>query len=367
MLQIEAIQTVMPTKSTDPKTSSNIKVVPQDLNNSTIFLQRRFNIVLCYKKSCDEDSGWIVAGWIKESLGRALAEQPVFAGRVRRQSEESGDLFVVSDDSGVRLVEGKAEMKLDDFLNLKSKGQIETELVFWEDVFQLNPRFSPLFYVQVTNFSCGGYSIGISCSLLLADPFVLTTFLNNWSNLHNEIVSKPNLPKIPLFYLPNLAKPGSSSPYSQTTPKSAAAQSIIFTIPTNILNSDNNIINYTYNDIVALCIDKAEHEVGTKMASKFSLLVKLPPEDFKVEIMSREKLSSSIIDNVDGLSCGKIWDEVIKVDEICFGLGNKPEYASCWINNSIVLDDGDDEEGFVMIIASDDLNTLGMKIVVTFP
>lgn len=145
-LRVEGIQSLIPTKPTDPRQSSRI-VVSQDLSSSAV-LQRRFHLLLCYNKASSDDSGWLVAGRIKESLGRALQEHPLFAGRMRWCQESSGaDLEIVSNDSGARLVESKAEMELAAFLE---KREAEVELVFWEDVLHHTPHFSPLFYVQVS-------------------------------------------------------------------------------------------------------------------------------------------------------------------------------------------------------------------------
>lgn len=147
-LQILAVQTVMPSKETVPR--QFLKVTLPDQNLSSI-LQQRFNIVLCYKKAFDVDSGWFVAGWIKESLGRAFLELPLFAGRLRRNEETGEDWHIVSNDSGVRLVESRVDMDMAQFLGLKDKHEVEGELVFWEDVAEHDPQFSPLFYVQVIN------------------------------------------------------------------------------------------------------------------------------------------------------------------------------------------------------------------------
>ncbi|KAG8388104.1 hypothetical protein BUALT_Bualt02G0091000 [Buddleja alternifolia] len=350
-LHIEAVQTVIPTKPTDPISSCRLQL-PLNLMSSSTVLQRRFHMVLCYNKASEEDSGWVVAGWIKESLGRALKDQPIIAGRLRRSSDE--DYFeIVSNDSGVRMVESRVEMKLIDFLGLKAKKEDEAELVFWQDVVEQNPQFSPLFYVQITNFSCGGYSIGISCSLLLVDPFVLTSFLKSWINVHKTIVSKPNLPKIPIFYVPKFGKPISSQVMGSNTGKNAA-ESVVFTISTENSNSDNNV----HKNLVAACIDEAEHEIGTKMASKFSLFLKVPSEDAKVEICSREGLLENSSTKINGLTCGRMRDE-LELDNICFNEGNKPAYVSSWINSFL------DDEGSVMIIPANDRNS-GMKVIVTF-
>ncbi|XVF52539.1 hypothetical protein PTKIN_Ptkin05aG0026500 [Pterospermum kingtungense] len=99
----------------------------------------------------DEDSGWVVASWIKETLGRALLEQPMICGRVFKLEERSddGELELVSNDSGIRLIEARTQMNLSEFLDLKHREEAEAQPVFWEDIEEHNPHLSLLFYVQV--------------------------------------------------------------------------------------------------------------------------------------------------------------------------------------------------------------------------
>ncbi|KAL2490004.1 HXXXD-type acyl-transferase family protein [Forsythia ovata] len=352
-LHIDAMQSVVPMNPTDPRESTRVLV--SGSHSSTIF-GRCFHIVLCYNKTSDEDCGWLVAGWIKESLGRALSGQPLLAGRLRRHDDKGDeDLQIVSNDSGVRLVEARIDINLSDFLDLKAKKDAETTLVYWEDIHEQNPQFFPLFYVQVTNFKCGGYSIGISSSLLLEDPFVITSFLKKWANVHKSLVSKSDVPKMPIFYLPNHRNSAGGSPsllMGSKTSKSVA-QSVVFKIPTKISNLDSHI----YYNLAAQCIDEAEHVVGTKMASKFSLFVKKPDEDIKVEICSKEGLIQKPYSSMSGFTCASSWD-LLEVDEICFNEGNKAAYVSCWINSIF-------DEGSVMIVGSDNEDTSGTKIIVT--
>ncbi|XP_047941993.1 uncharacterized protein LOC125188936 [Salvia hispanica] len=345
-VRVEAIQTVVPTKATDPRQSRRI-TVSQNVG-STALLQRRFHLLLCYNKASSGDSGWLLAGQIKESLGRALKDYPLLAGRLRWCD---ADLEIVCNDSGTRMVETKAEMALAAFVE---KREDETELVFWEDVFHHTPQFSPLFYIQVTNFTCGGYSIGISCSILLGDPFTLTTIIKKWASLHNTMFPSNEIPQIPMFYLPNHGPPPSfTSLLTGSNTTKDPAESLIFNIPTNILNSDNN----THKHLAALCVEEAERETGQKLAPNLSLLVQLPPEDDTVEVCSREGLleCSKLDHGAKGVSFTRAWDE-LELDNICFNEGNKPIYASCWINSVV-------DEGCVIIAPSTDQ---GLQIVVTF-
>lgn len=144
-LQIESVQTVSPDKVTDPLQRRQVLV--SDAVGSWIY-RRCFNILLYYKKVVEHESGWIVAGWMRESIGRALVDQPLLSGRLRRGEDGHGGLEIVSNDCGLRLIEAKIPITLSEFLDKKNKDD-EAKLVFWKDVDEQNPQFSPLFYIQV--------------------------------------------------------------------------------------------------------------------------------------------------------------------------------------------------------------------------
>lgn len=113
-------------------------------------MQKRMHIVLYYKNKSEENSGWHVGRWIKETLGNALVDHPIMAGRIRRV--ENGGLEIVANDSGVRIVEGEISLSLVEFFECKRKNnEVEGKLVSWVDV-ETNPQFSPLFYIQVKQY-----------------------------------------------------------------------------------------------------------------------------------------------------------------------------------------------------------------------
>lgn len=148
---IAGVQSVMPVEVTQHREIRSISVV--DPVGAGIF-RRTLNIVTYYKEAGDVsgERGWSVAGWIKESLGRALTEQPMLCGRLRRSKTVAEDGFeVVANDSGVRLVEAKFPASLSEFLEMvkKEKSRAEAETVFWKDIDEDEPQYSPLFYVQV--------------------------------------------------------------------------------------------------------------------------------------------------------------------------------------------------------------------------
>ncbi|MCD7469057.1 hypothetical protein HAX54_007677 [Datura stramonium] len=359
ILQIEAIQTVMPTKLTDPRSSREVLIGENP--GSCINFQKRFHMIFCYNKASETDSGWMVAGWIRESLGMALNERPLLAGRLRSKGENdtNGEFEIVPNDSGVRLIEAKMPMNLDDFLDLEEKRNVEAELVFWEDVHEQNPQYSPLLYVQVTNFKCGRYSIGISCSLFLADPFVMTSFLNRWSKIHVNMVSEADMPKIPIFFLPNLRKNRCSPTlYSSSNASNYHVNdTLIFKLPSKFLNIRDDIHK---NIILAeKCVEVAEDKIGKKLSTKLCLFVRETSEDVKVETFSREGISPFGLINT-GLISGNYWDDLGLADTIRFSEENKAVYFSCWIINP-----GNDD--LVLITPSDlsDESGSGKNVIVT--
>ncbi|KAJ8444338.1 hypothetical protein Cgig2_019896 [Carnegiea gigantea] len=323
---IEAVHSAIPTQMTDPKFSHKISVhnVDQPFDVHAI-LQTRMHVVLCYKKLCNEDSGWHVGGWMKESLGRALVENPILAGRFRRS--EDGVLEIVSNDNGVRCVEAQTSLSLEEFLEFKDKSQAEAELVYWKNVDEANPQFSPLFYVQVTNFQGGGYSVGLSYNLLLTDPLLLDDFLNKWLETHRNMAFDDEIPKMPLFYAPNFKQTTPQSTNNSTSnPNGKASKTTMFRISTNEkLNPGDEICKY----LVLSCIEEAEQKFGSQMGSNFALITKEPNGDVKVEKSSKE----DIIVSPKGLMyelCPLKWED-LKTKEIAFRSENVPVDVSHWV------------------------------------
>ena len=145
---IEAMLSVTPSRVTDPRRARQISAMKPSV--SGIF-RSRLHVVLYYKSVSEEDSGWFLAGWAMESLARALSEQqPMLAGRLKRGVDGDGELEIVSNDGGVRLVQAHIAVTLSSFLELlKENEEAEAQLVSWKDIDEQSLQFSPLFYVQV--------------------------------------------------------------------------------------------------------------------------------------------------------------------------------------------------------------------------
>ncbi|KAG4172903.1 hypothetical protein ERO13_A11G028750v2 [Gossypium hirsutum] len=256
-----------------------------------------------------EDSGWVVVGWIKESLGRALLEQPTISGRLQKRDRNDSELEII-------------QTTLSEFLDLKQMEEAEAQLIFWNDIGEHNLQFSPLFYVQMTNFQCGRYSIGISCSILLVDFFLRTEFLNTWASIHSNSVDHNNERKLPLFYLPGVNGTTDSSPnlISSSTLNKNESKTMVFKINAESENMEIEWcrkIALAYNNLHAsdpigttlACVEDAENGLGSEMGAEFCLFV-------------NESFESSSTN----------WDD-LGTNDVSFRLGNKPVHFSHWFRS----------------------------------
>ncbi|XP_020586225.1 uncharacterized protein LOC110028636 [Phalaenopsis equestris] len=198
-VSIEAFQSITPAKVTPPGKSRQISVAG-DLPLAAF--AAHFRLILYFRPASGEDnSAHAVGAWMKETFSEALAEEPMLAGRLRRSAAENGGWEVRFNDAGVRLVLAKAAAEMAEVLDAGDREDREWGLVFWRDVERENPDQSALFFIQVTDFKDGGYSIGISCSLLLADPLFLIRFLLKWSRTHSRLTAASRLAAAPVSLL----------------------------------------------------------------------------------------------------------------------------------------------------------------------
>uniref|UniRef100_A0A7N0RF66 Uncharacterized protein n=1 Tax=Kalanchoe fedtschenkoi TaxID=63787 RepID=A0A7N0RF66_KALFE len=330
-IQVEGIQSVIPLRPTDPRHTRKVTLKhPQ----TTDIFQRCHHVILYYKKASEDDSGWVVGGRLKESVGRALLEYPMIAGRLRwaddRPKDSNGgqrELELVSNDSGIRLVEAKLPMSLAEFFEMKEREDVEGELVFWEPLNEEDPQFCPLAYVQVTNFECGGYSIGFSLNVVLGDPLELTGFLKHSAKLHKEMFQEN---KAPVFYLPKLKTNYNfpPEPSGVTNPKQAG-RTLLYA-----LNADNSgKEDFGSPRRLALsCIHDAERRLSVDTDYDFALFIKdHKTGDLTVEAGSRRGLSSGSTPTSAGpeLKCTE-WGDA-HFDEMMFWGSHKPARVAHWI------------------------------------
>ncbi|PON64609.1 Transferase [Parasponia andersonii] len=382
---IEAVQTVPPLKITVPKkvrqVSSSPSLLSLSLSSSSAAAGHVgprvwggcLYMVLYYNRlASGEDSGSLHAGWIKESLARVLSEQPLLAGRLQKGDtigggdEEEEVYVIVANDAGVRLVEARMPLTMSEFLldldSSKSNStmkEAEAELVFWKDVDETDPQFCPLFYVQVTKFECGGYSFGISCSLLLAD-ILFKNFLKKWADIHKNMLSKNGIPERPLFYLPSLKITPSSNVTNiiHSEASKDSGQTIIFNVT---YSNKDELITST---LALLCIEEAEAKLGSKMALEFtfSYVKERSNVVFLKKCSKYDQLAIKPDLNLKDRIKSATWDD-FGMMELEFRKGNKPVRVSNWI--------GSVSSGLVMATpyCSEDRQDVlsGMKIIVRVP
>ncbi|KAK7307759.1 hypothetical protein VNO77_41105 [Canavalia gladiata] len=323
-LKIVTVMSVPPLKVTEPPRVRKV-LVNEDHTGS---IHGCYQIVLYYEKLKKEEKGWSLAGWIVESLARVLLDHPLLAGRLQRRvvDDHTFEFHIVSNDSGIRLLEARYQTTLLQFLSLNAKDQhLEADLVFWKEIDAQCPDFSPLFYVQMTKFECGGYSIGISCSLLLAEILLVENFLKKWAEIHNNMSSQNEEIETPIFYLPCLKNPESlpSDIISRTLSKNGV-QSLVFRITTEEVTFRKEL----WMELAMLCVEEAEQKLSTNMGSHFSLVVKESSEVINVESCSKSGWSlqgSRLRHHMTGTT----WNE-FGVYEVAFDEGNKPVHVSCW-------------------------------------
>ncbi|KAK6122868.1 hypothetical protein DH2020_043394 [Rehmannia glutinosa] len=111
---------------------------------------------------------------IKEPMFMWLNQYPMTCGRFRRG--ESGRAYIKCNDCGVRFIEAKCDKTLDEWLEMKD-ATLEKLLSSNQSI---GPElsFSPLIYIQLTKFKCGGTAVGLSWAHVLGDAFSAAEYMN---------------------------------------------------------------------------------------------------------------------------------------------------------------------------------------------
>ncbi|XP_010053525.2 putrescine hydroxycinnamoyltransferase 2 [Eucalyptus grandis] len=351
-VQYEAILSVTAFKATEPRLIQPVLVA--DPAGTGIF-QKCFNVILYYRALVEGETGWAFSGWIKESMGRAFTEQPLLCGRLRRgEGGSGGELEIVSNDSGARLIEARIGVTLDEFLGSERRADGEAELVHWKDIDAQNPQFCPLFYIQVTNFQCGGYSIGISCSLLLLDPISTINLIKRWATIHNDLNLIPgdNAPKKPIFYLSSTRR--SDSPLTSLSPSPCpkTVQTLVFKVNAAHAKAGSELSKA----LALLCTEEAEKKLENKMGSRFALLVKEGSGIVTAECVER----SGAVQVKTEMAASEVTLERLGLSGVTFRRGNEPALVSHWVASG---------DGFVMVApcGGGDDGVPGFNVFVTIP
>ncbi|KAI3738848.1 hypothetical protein L2E82_29038 [Cichorium intybus] len=114
---------------------------------------------------------------IKETMFIWLSHAYIPCGRLRRA--DSGRPFIKCNDSGVRIIEARCHMSLDKWL--ESKDDSRHKHLVPNNVIGPDLAFSPLVMIQLTKFTCGATSVGLSWSHVLGDTFSAVVFMKLWA------------------------------------------------------------------------------------------------------------------------------------------------------------------------------------------
>jgi len=130
---------------------------------------------------------------IKESMFSVFNHYFITCGRFRRS--DSGRPFIKCNDCGARTIEAKCTKTLDEWLAMRDWPSYK--LLVSQQVIGPELSFSPPVLLQVTQFKCGGISLGLSWAHVLGDPLSASDFINLWGQTLNNLSLKSpfNIPR----------------------------------------------------------------------------------------------------------------------------------------------------------------------------
>ncbi|PAN40044.1 hypothetical protein PAHAL_7G287700 [Panicum hallii] len=125
------------------------------------------------------DEYFPVAGRVR----RAEEGAPAGAGAQAEAAAEGGARrpYIKCNDCGVRIVEAKCDREMAEWLRDDAPDRLRQ--LCYDKVLGPELFFSPLLYVQITNFKCGGLALGFSWAHLIGDVFSAATCFNKWAQI----------------------------------------------------------------------------------------------------------------------------------------------------------------------------------------
>ncbi|XP_008811612.1 protein ECERIFERUM 26-like [Phoenix dactylifera] len=131
---------------------------------------------------------------LKESLSEVLSHYPAVTGRLGRG--EDGGWTVKCNDAGVRLLDARASVTLEEWLG-SATAEEEMELACWEPMGEDPSIWSP-YYIQITEFEDKAFAIGLSCTHMHADPTCAILLVRAWADSHR----RASIAYAPFFHPP---------------------------------------------------------------------------------------------------------------------------------------------------------------------
>ncbi|CAL5007654.1 unnamed protein product [Urochloa decumbens] len=143
------------------------------------------------------------------------------SGRLRRRqavADGEGEAAVVAgrpyvrcNDCGVRIVEATCDTTVEEWLEQEAEQGGMSKALAYDKVIGPELFFSPLLYVQVTSFQCGGMALGFTWAHLIGDIPSAAACFSTWAQLFSG--KKPPAPTLrdPLTMPPPPATPATAT------------------------------------------------------------------------------------------------------------------------------------------------------------
>lgn len=129
---------------------------------------------------------------VREALGKALVDYYPFAGRF---VVEDGEVRVACTGEGAWFIEAAAACSLDEVRHLDHPMAIPKEELLPEPKPDVNPLDMPLM-MQVTEFTCGGFVVGLISVHTIADGLGAGQFINAVGDYARGGITKPRVSPI---------------------------------------------------------------------------------------------------------------------------------------------------------------------------
>ncbi|GFP97411.1 protein eceriferum 1 [Phtheirospermum japonicum] len=145
---------------------------------------------------------------LKAPMFRWLQLYYPICGRIRRH--DGGRPFVKCNDSGVRIVEAMCAKTVAEWLAVVGGGDRHGLLVYHQPLLAHEFGFTPLVFLQITRFKCGGIALGMRWAHILGDAFSASECINTWS----KIMANQNVPSSSHLNTPTTIQQFATSPPS---------------------------------------------------------------------------------------------------------------------------------------------------------
>ncbi|KZV19184.1 spermidine hydroxycinnamoyl transferase [Dorcoceras hygrometricum] len=129
---------------------------------------------------------------LKDSLSKALVLFYPLAGRLNWAEEGGSRVELHCNGKGVLIFEAESDAKVEDFGDFTPNAEIQALIPSIDYTTPIDEI--PMVIVQLTRFKCGGVSIGMGISHVMADGPSALHFINEWTKFARGEAAGPNVP-----------------------------------------------------------------------------------------------------------------------------------------------------------------------------